>query len=321
MRASASLAEPPSPFEHEAVEPDRAEVAALVRTAAGSSPQGFVASRAPSLRRRVLGGSPRRGRSCRGRRSPRRSARSRRADRARSTLRITSCRRAGSPGRRSRRAPPPTRTRSEVATERLKLVTRSGRVLGVDELQHVRVVHPQHPHVGAAATASLDDHARGGVEDARGTRRGPTPHRGCAARGRRSDAGRENEKPVPPPDWWITAMRLAASKMLSSVVLDRQHEAGRQLAERRPRVHQRRGCWAGTRAASSRDGEGLDREVRVDLASSKPALGVGHGAGDAAAQAFEVLDGTRPLASRLEVAGLENPLRVGGQAASMAVEA
>jgi hypothetical protein len=26
---------------------------------------------------------------------------------------------------------------------------------------------------------------------------------------------REKEKPVPPPDWWITAMRLAASKMLS----------------------------------------------------------------------------------------------------------
>ena len=28
---------------------------------------------------------------------------------------------------------------------------------------------------------------------------------------------RENEKPVPPPLWWITAMRLSASKMLSSV--------------------------------------------------------------------------------------------------------
>ena len=33
-----------------------------------------------------------------------------------------------------------------------------------------------------------------------------------------SPAGRrrENEKPVPPPDWWITAIRLTASKMLSS---------------------------------------------------------------------------------------------------------
>jgi hypothetical protein len=26
----------------------------------------------------------------------------------------------------------------------------------------------------------------------------------------------ENENPVPPPDWWITAMRFTASKMLSS---------------------------------------------------------------------------------------------------------
>jgi hypothetical protein len=32
-----------------------------------------------------------------------------------------------------------------------------------------------------------------------------------------SPAGRrrENENPVPPPDWWITAMRLTVSKMLS----------------------------------------------------------------------------------------------------------
>ena len=46
---------------------------------------------------------------------------------------------------------------------------------------------------------------------------------------------REKAKPVPPPDWWMSAAHLSASKMRGEVVLDRQDEAGGELAVRRGR--------------------------------------------------------------------------------------
>src|SRR6185295_6781010 len=54
-----------------------------------------------------------------------------------------------------------------------------------DELAHVGMIDAQHAHVGAAAATAG-----------------------------RSD---EKSKPVPPPDWWMTAISFTASKTLASV--------------------------------------------------------------------------------------------------------
>ena len=55
---------------------------------------------------------------------------------------------------------------------------------------------------------------------------------------------RENEKPVPPPLWWMSAIErervVDAVPPVGERVLDGQHEARGELAERTAGVHERR---------------------------------------------------------------------------------
>ena len=102
------------------------------------------------------------------------------------------------------------------------------------------MVDAQDAHVGAAPRAALLDRLGGGVEDLHERDRPATP---CPlVDATRSPAGRrrENAKPVPPPVCWMIAAHLTASKMPVDGVVDGQHEAGGELAERAAGVHERR---------------------------------------------------------------------------------
>ena len=50
----------------------------------------------------------------------------------------------------------------------------TGIVFALDELQNIRMIHPQNPHIGAAARTALLDRLGGGVE---------YPHKGYGAGG------------------------------------------------------------------------------------------------------------------------------------------
>jgi hypothetical protein len=86
-------------------------------------------------------------------------------------------------------------------------------VLEADELDDVRVVDAQDAHVGAAPEGALLDRV-GRLENTWMKERPsvvPPDERTRSPFGRR----RENEKPVPPPAFWISAVALIESKMPS----------------------------------------------------------------------------------------------------------
>ena len=101
---------------------------------------------------------------------------------------------------------------SVTATDRLKLRIRVGIELDRDELEDVGVVDAEHAHVGAAPRAALLDRLGRDVEHLHERRPGPSAVPPVEAT--RSPAGRrrENEKPVPPPVFWISAAQRTASK-------------------------------------------------------------------------------------------------------------
>ena len=85
---------------------------------------------------------------------------------------------------------------------------------------------------------------------------------------------------MPPPDWWMRAAHLSASKMALEVVVHRQDEAGRQLAVGAPGVHER-----GRVGQELERGHAAPRSAPPRRPRSAGRLRLGHRRGDAAEHA------------------------------------
>ena len=148
--------------------------------------------------------------------------------------------------------------------------------LGADELEDVRVVDAQGAHVGAAPPAPQLDVLRRAVEH---PHEGDGPGRLAAGRGddvaRRAQA-REAEATAP-TSGLEDRHRMERAEDPVHRILDRQHEAGAELTEGRPGIHERRGIRQEVERAE---------EVRERLL---PPIGGGRGA----EQELRLRDGAR----------------------------
>ncbi len=118
--------------------------------------------------------------------------------------------------------------------------------LARDELEDVRVIDPQDPHVRAATRAALLHRVSRGVVELHERHR-PRRHSGRRPHHRALGADPRKRESRPPAALMDDRHRL--ERVVDAVlpvrqrIGNRQHEARRQLPQRPPRVHQGRGVW------------------------------------------------------------------------------